>query len=63
MRERGIASVGVCVEEKDGITLMRMSRISGMEWWNKIVEWNIGMTFVPIIGLKIHINDEAIVGF
>ena len=27
--------------------LVRLSRISGMEWWNGIVEWNTGMTFYP----------------
>ena len=24
-----------------------LSGISGMEWWNGIVEWNTGMTFHP----------------
>ena len=54
----------VCVRmESPYCIVMWMSRISGMEWWNKIVEWNTGMTFVPTTGLKIHWNDEATVGF
>ena len=26
-----------------GRSLLRLSGISGMEWWNGIVEWNAGM--------------------
>ena len=42
-----------------GIHCIRVSRISGMEWWNGLLEWNTGMDWDKIFALVCNLKHRV----